>query len=375
VEENDMTTLTQQRVSWARVAGRLAVGAGFVAGVGLLLFWLAGGFAPKVSDSTTSRTALELTSAGKVAVAHLLRVPLVETAVGTIRPVHETTIGSKLMARVVEVRLRAGQSVASGEVLLRLDDSDLRAKLKQAEAALAAAEAGREQAKADAERSASLLKENAVSRQDYERAATALKSAEAELKRAREALNEVQVTLDWATVRSPMSGTVIDKKVDVGDLVSPGQPLATVLDPKRMQLVASVRESLAHRLQVGQSIEVEFENLNRQCEGTVSEIVPEAQSASRSFQVKVTGPCPPGIYSGMFARIRIPLDDEEVLVVPESAIRHVGQLELVNVVADNRLQRRAVRTGRTFGNDVEVLSGLRPGEHVELLAGGEVRHD
>ncbi len=370
-----MTTLTQKRVSWARVAGRLAVGAGFVAGVGLLLFWLAGGFAPKVSDSKTSQTALELPSAGKVALAHLLRVPLVETAVGTIRPVHETTIGSKLMARVVEVRLRAGQSVASGEVLLRLDDSDLRAKLKQAEAARRAAEAGREQARADAERSASLLKENAVSRQDYERAATALKSAEAELKRAGEALNEVQVTLDWATVRSPMSGTVIDKKVDVGDLVSPGQPLATVLDPKRMQLVASVRESLAHRLQVGQSIEVEFENLNRQCEGTVSEIVPEAQSASRSFQVKVTGPCPPGIYSGMFARIRIPLDDEEVLVVPESAIRRVGQLELVNVVADNRLQRRAVRTGRTFGNDVEVLSGLRPGEHVELLAGGEVRHD
>ena len=128
------------------------------------------------------------------------------------------------------------------------------------------------------------------------------------LRRAQETVNEVQATLDWATIRSPIDGTVIDKKVDVGDMVTPGQMLVTLFDPKRMQLVASVRESLTHRLQVGQSIGVQVEGLNKQCSGTVSEIVPEAQSASRSFQVKVTGPCPPGIYSGMFGRILIPLD-------------------------------------------------------------------
>ena len=150
----------------------------------------------------------------------------------------------------------------------------------------------------------------------------------------------MQATLDWATIRSPIDGTVIDKKVDVGDMVTPGQMLVTLFDPKRMQLVASVRESLTRRLQVGQSIGVQVEGLDKQCSGTISEIVPEAQSASRTFQVKVTGPCPPGIYSGMFGRILIPLEEEQVLVIPRRRCGSVGQLELVDVVEDGRVSRR-----------------------------------
>ena len=90
--------------------------------------------------------------------------------------------------------------------------------------------------------------------------------------------------------------------------------------------------ALAYRLKVGQMIGVKVETLNHACEGVVSEIVPEAQSASRSFQVKVAGPCPPGIYSGMFGRILIPLGEEKILVIPAKAVRQVGQLELVDVV-------------------------------------------
>ena len=279
---------------------------------------------------------------------------------------HETTIGAKLLARVVEVNLKAGQVVKAGDVLVRLDDTDLRAKRRQAEAVLNAAEAARVQAEADANRSANLLKSKAVSRQENERAGTALKSADAELSRAKESINEIQATLDWATIRSPIRGIVIDKKVDVGDMVTPGQMLATLFDPKRMQLVASVRESLAHRLKVGQPIEVQIENFNKQCTGTISEIVPEAESSSRAFQVKVTGPCPEGVYSGMFGRILIPLDEEQVLVIPRQAVQSVGQLDLVNVATHGAVSRRAVRLGRTIGEDVEVLSGLREGEQVQV---------
>jgi len=179
-------------------------------------------------------------------------------------------------------------------------------------------------------------------------------------------VKEVEATLSWATIRSPIDGTVIDKKVDVGDMVSPGQLLVTLFDPKRMQMVASVRESLTHRLQVGQKIGVCVEGLKKQCSGTISEIVPEAQSESRTFQVKVIGPCPPGVYAGMFGRIQIPLDEEDVLVVPRQAVRNVGQLELVEVWENGRSARRAIRVGRTIGDDVEVLSGLRDGEQVVL---------
>jgi RND family efflux transporter MFP subunit len=272
------------------------------------------------------------------------------------------------LARIVEVQLRAGQNVREGDVLVRLDDADLRAKLQQSRAAVASAEATYAQALRDEKRYSDLVKSNATSRQDYEKAATAVRASQAELQRAEGVVNEVQATLEWATVRSPLDGTVVDKRVDVGDLVRPGQILVTLFDPKRMQLVASVRESLAHRLEVGQSIGVEIEGLNKQSRGTISEIVPEAQTASRAFQVKITGPCPAGVYSGMFGRVLIPLDDEQVLVVPRAAARNVGQLELVDILDGGRSSRRTIRTGRTFTDDVEVLSGLHEGEQVVVPA-------
>jgi RND family efflux transporter MFP subunit len=299
-----------------------------------------------------------------------VRLPLHESAVGTIRAVHETTIGSKLLARVVEVHLKAGQKVEAGDVLIRLDDTDLRAKLQQAKAAVASAEAVHRQAASDERRYAELVKSRAVSQQAYDQAVATMQSAEADLHRAQAAVNEVQATLDWATIRSPIDGTVIDKKVEAGDMVTPGQMLVTLFDPKHMQLVASVRESLRDHLQVGQSIGVQVEGLPKQCSGTVSEIVPEAQSASRSFQVKVLGPCPEGIYSGMFGRILIPLREELVLVIPRRAVQEVGQLELVDVVQNGQVIRRTIRTGRTLDENVEILSGLREGEQVVLPDGG-----
>ena len=337
---------------------------GFTAGVVLLMLWLSGKFSPKVPAGAAPDASTPVKIEGRTATVRVLRLPLSESAVGTIRAVHETSIGSKLLARVVEVNLRAGQKVKTGDVLLLLDDMDLRAKLQQAKAAVASAEAAHAQAVTDEKRNAQLVKTNTISKQEHERSETELRSADARLRHAKEVVNEVQATLDWATIRSPIDGTVIDKKVDVGDMVTPGQMLLTLYDPTHMQLVASVRESLTRRLQVGQSIGVQVEGLDKQCSGTVSEIVPEAQSASRAFQVKVTGPCPTGIFSGMFGRILIPLAEEQVLVIPGQAVRQVGQLELVDVVEDGRVTRRSIRVGRTLGDDVEVLSGLREGEQV-----------
>lgn len=355
---------TMKANRWTRVIGQTGIALSLMVGVTVSLFWLAGGFAPKLSPSMPAPHSRGRQIQGQVVAVQTLDVPRVESAVGTIRAVHETTVGSKLMARVVAVNLKAGQKVRQGEILVQLDDADLQAKLEQSHAAVTAAEAAFSQALSDEARYSGLLKQNAVSRQEYEKTATLKRSTEAELRRAKEIVKEVQATLEWATVRSPMNGAVIDKKVDVGDLVRPGQMLVTLYDPKRMQLVASVRESLAQRLTVGQEIGVEIEGLDKHCSGGISEIVPEAQAASRAFQVKVTGPCPTGIYTGMFARMLIPLDQERVLVAPADAIHQVGQLELVDVAQDNLAQRRAIRTGRVFGRNVEVLSGLAVGEQV-----------
>ena len=339
---------------------------GFVVGVVFLMLGLAGKFTAKVPATPAIQRTEASDIKDRIVPVRVIEVPLSESAVGTIRAVHETTIGSKLLARVMEVDLKAGQKAKKGDVLIRLDDTDLRAKLQQAKAAVGSAEAANNQAAADEKRYAQLVKSKTISQQQYDSAIAVLRTAEAELRRMQAGVTEVEAALDWATIRSPIDGTVIDKKVDVGDMVTPGQMLVTLFDPTHMQLVASVRESLTRRLQVGQTIGVQVEGLSKQCSGTVSEIVPEAQSASRSFQVKVTGPCPTGIYSGMFGRILIPLQEERVLVIPRQAVREVGQLELVEVVENGQPSRRAIRTGRTFDKDVEVLSGLREGEEVLL---------
>ena len=93
------------------------------------MFWLAGRFSPKVPVSTTADQPEVSRVEGTVIPVQVISLPLVESAVGTIRAVHEIAIGSKLLARVVEVNLKAGQEVKAGEVLVRLDDTDLRAKL------------------------------------------------------------------------------------------------------------------------------------------------------------------------------------------------------------------------------------------------------
>jgi len=344
----------------------LLVALAFALGVILLMLKLAGKFDAKVPSQETFGESDASEQTYRTETARIITRPRVEAAVGSVRAVHEIAVGSKLLARVVEINVKAGQKVREGDVLARLDDADLRARLAQARAALAAAEAARTQAAADQRRYAPLVETKTISRQEYDRVVTALQTAEADVQRAKEAVNEVQVMLDWATVRSPIDGTVIDKRVEAGDMVSPGQLLLTLYDPTRMQLVAGVRESLAMRLSVGEKIGVRLDVLDKVCQGEISEIVPEANTATRTFQVKVTGPCPPGVHSGMFGRILVPLGEEQVLVVPRAAVREVGQLQLVEVLENGRPFRRSIRVGRRFGDDVEVLSGLAEGEQVVI---------
>ena len=158
---------------------------GFAAGVVVLMLWLSGTFSPKVpAKNPAAQSETSPTDRQSVPV-ELVELPLVESAVGTIRAVHETSIGSKLLARVVEVNLKAGQKVRAGDVLIRLDDTDLLAKLQQAKATVSAAEAALVQASADegAIRNSSFPEPSASNSTDNSVAAR--QTAEANLRRAR----------------------------------------------------------------------------------------------------------------------------------------------------------------------------------------------
>jgi len=348
-----------------RPARTAATGVFLLAVATVMMVWLAGGFNDKFKVSPSPAVG-DGAYRGPTVSVRRVSIPMTEEAVGSVKPVHETVVTSRVAARITELKLSAGQQVSPDEVLVRLDDRDLKSRVYQAKAALEGARATRDQAVIDRERLATAQAARAASKMQFDHAVLTQKNAESDLERATEVVNEAQAMLEYATIRASAMGVVVDRKVNVGDTVMPGQVLATLYDPSHMQLVASVREGLTQRLKVGQPVGVRLDALRLTGTGTVTEIVPEAESASRTFQVKVTGNCPPGIHSGMFGRVIIPLESRDVLLIPTTAVGRVGQLDLVDSVTNGRIERRTVRLGRTINDAVEVLSGLREGEQVAL---------
>lgn len=355
----------------------------FLGGVMAMLAWLMGAFTPKVQTLPGSGhgpfAPRTMTPDQTVAVVQEVMRPVVESAVGSVQPVHGAQVASSILAKVIQADVSAGQPVKKDQVLIRLEEADLRARLQQAQAAFRDAVSARERARSDLDQLRQLFERQAATKRELDHAQTALDRAQAMVDLAGQAIVEAETVLGYATIQAPMDGIVIDKKVNVGDTVTPGQVLLGLYDPTKMQVVASVREALAQQLQPGQEVRVHLEAMDRICSAQISEIVPESMGSSRSFQVKVTGPCPPGVHVGMFARLLLELGSDKTLVIPPQAVRRVGQLDLVEVVhpTDNTLERRSVLLGRTLepGKTVEVLSGLKAGEKVVISSTGGAGHE
>jgi len=348
----------------------LGLGVGTVA-IAVILMWLMGVFRHPEPPGEPVDVLRRVPAGTETLVVTEIDIPVRESAVGTISPVHKVTVGSQLLARITAMKVvKAGERVEAGQVLATLDDRDLQAAVLQAQAAQEATVAHVEQARLDLKRIRMLYEKKVESKEKLDQAATALRTAEANVSRAGQAVEQVRATLKYATVLAPISGIVIDKHAEEGDLVSPGQMLVTLYDPGRMQLIARVRESLAVRLKPGEPVDVTIDSLDLECSGEIDQIVPEGEAASRAFEVKVSGPCPPGVLSGMFARLYIPLGTRKVLRVRAESIYRVGQLESVYVVLEgDRILRRFIQTGRRSDEGVEVLAGLEDGERIVADAG------
>jgi membrane fusion protein (multidrug efflux system) len=336
----------------------------------LLVLWLSGFFQEKVPATRAPGSVLPRLPDG-VATLEVQPVLVVvrEEAVGSVRAVQEVQLASRLLARVVNVHVSAaGQRVAKGDLLVELDQVDLKARLQSSEAALRSAEQTLQQRQRDLDRTRELYGQQISSSSDLERDQTAWQNSLQEVERLRSSAAAAAAELEWATLRAPIDGVVIDKLVEAGDTVSPGEVLMRLYDPERMQLVASVREQLASKLTVGQEVLVSIDALGQVCSGTVAEIVPQATEGARTFEVKVTGPCPPGVFSGMFGRLFVDLGTNEELRIPTAAVRRVGQLDLLHVVTEEGLlaRRFVVLREEEPGADarVTVLSGLRAGEQI-----------
>jgi RND family efflux transporter MFP subunit len=346
--------------------GLLAVAA--LAAVGLFLAWMGGAFHSKVLPGAIPVERPSASGRNVVPVERQHVDDAIE-AVGSVQPRKRTDVASQLLATIREINVRPGDRVTAGKVLVVLDDRELLAQQREATAALSASEADLLTRKGDFERARTGLRTGVVTREDHDRFAGAVKVSEAQVQRAKEQIARLEVQFTYTRIASGTGGLVADRLAEPGDVAVPGKPILSVYDPGDLELHAAVPESMAAGIGVGQKLRVRVDAAGINALGEVREVVPMAQQASRTVLVKVglTSATASPALPGMFGRIAVPIGRTVRLVIPRSAVRTVGQLELVDVVdPDGHLTRRFVRTGRPMNGNVEVLSGLSEGEQVAL---------
>lgn len=293
----------------------------------------------------------------------------IEWSSGEVASARHTAVASRVLARIEEIQVRAGSTVAEGDVLVVLDSRDLEARARAVQEALRASRARLDLAQSEHARAEELYRTGVAAQQRLDVANSELNAARAEVAGRKEALDEASTSLSFAEIRAPVGGTVVDRLAEPGDTAVPGRPLLRIYDPSLLRVEAPVRESLAVGLTVGDRLRVEVPALGEPVEGRIDEIVPFAERGARTLLVKVSLPRTDArLFAGMFARVAIPAGERKRLRVPDAAIVRVGQLEFATVMGeDGGIERRLLTTGERSGDGrVEVLSGLRAGERVQV---------
>ncbi len=313
-----------------------------------------------------------------VASAKIISRPFFYESVGTVSAEIVSTVSSKLMGTVINVFFREGDHVNRGDRLAVIDDRQVSAMLRQSKAVLAearraegAASAAAGHAKATYTRYQNLIKDGSASPQEfdeiesnYQQAQARLAAAKQRVKQAEASLSSAVVGANDAVIVSPYDGTIRAKMVDVGDLATPGKPMFTLEKRGGNIVELLLPERYIHALDVNQEVTVSVSALNdRAFTGKVQEIFPAADAKSRSFLVKVRISADQALRSGMFARVSIPIGKTGLILIPVTAVIHSGQLTGIYIVNDTQTAKfRLIRIGRTFGEFIEVLSGLKEGD-------------
>ena len=269
--------------------------------------------------------------------------------VGTVASGEKIVLSARISAYVKKVYVSAGDKVRQGQVLVLLDDRELKQQL-------AAAEAGLAQAETEYKRIQKLMAVKATT----DKALTAAKS---DFETASARVRQTNVLLTFAKITSPIDGRITDRRIEVGDLAAPGQPLLGVFAPQNMRIEVPVPVRLVEKMQLEQKVDIELDRPDRPFTGRVIEVVGEVDPLSRTQRMKVhIEGAGTDVLPGTFGRVWIADDPRPAILVPASAVYRIGQLEMVQVVADKRVIRRLVKTGSFFEDRIEILSGLSAGD-------------
>jgi membrane fusion protein, multidrug efflux system len=282
-------------------------------------------------------------------------------ALGNARANESVDISSKTSNVVTAIRFGDGQRVNRGQVLVQLDDAQVRADVAAAEAAVAESERLYN-------RSRELMATEALSKAQFDQ-------LEATLKANRARLAAAQARLGDTVIRAPFSGRVGLRRVSVGTLISPGDVITTLDDTSVIKLDFSVPENVLSSLREGLSVRATAPAFpGRTFAGKVASIDSRVDMNTRAVTVRALLANEDGaLRPGMFLNVALANDERESLIIPEQALSPEAERQFVYVVADGKAQRREVRIGSRRPGSVEVLAGLQAGEQVIVEGTQKVR--
>ena len=299
----------------------------------------------------------------EVSVAELGRAARFITAKGTVEPVRTVGINSQVSGALLRVTVEEGSVVSAGTLLAQIDSREL-------EAQLASATANLEVAKRAAERSQQLRDQQINTIAEYERDQAAYLAS-------RSTHEQLQTRLGYATIRSPVAGVVLDKRIETGDIVSPQTRLFTIGDVSTLVVRVPISELDIMGLNQGDAVEVSLDALPGQVvQGRVRRVFPSADTVSRLVPVEValSGAAARSVRPGYLARVNISLDPRSnVLMVPAGALLQDPNGSIVYLVQGGKATRRSVRRGGTFQGRVEIVSGIAAGDTVIVAGNRNVR--
>lgn len=279
-------------------------------------------------------------------------VPLCSESTGTVRSKNRASIAPKVTGEISSITVVPGQAVTKDELLVKISALEISSKLQSAQAML-------DKARRDLKREEDLLASNASTPE-------MVNDLKDQFRIAQATAREAETFLSYTEVRAPFDGVITRKHANEGDLSLPGQPLLEIEDLSTLRVEADVPENVGLRLKIGMPIEIGVSGNDALISGIVEEMAPSADPMSRTFPVKISLPKDNGLKSGQFAKVRVPIKDVNTVLVDPEAVSKWGQIERVFVVNNQHLQMRIVKTGSSFGDKIEILSGLTGNETLAI---------
>lgn len=276
----------------------------------------------------------------------------VVTAAGALTSRNTSVLSSKVMGRISYLGVQDGDRVSAGKLLIRIDSGEITAQAVQAQAAY-------NNAKLQYDRIKSLYDAKASTQMEMDQATLGLETAQA-------GLTAAKAMESYTVITAPITGQVVEKRINLGEMAIPGQPLLKIEDNRNLRLEVTVREQDILHIRPGKAVKVRIDAMpGKEIEGKVSVVVSASDVRTHSFIVKVDVPAEKGLIPGMYGKAIFSIGKREAIVVPKSAVVEMSGISGVYVVnAEGTAVFQMVQLGETRGNAVEVVSGLKKGDRI-----------